>query len=36
MKTQYLKKSLIGSGLTPLILLTGCDMNDYKTRIQNF
>ena len=35
MKTQYLKKSLLGSGLALLILLTGCDMNDYKTRIQN-
>ena len=35
MKTQYLKKSLLSSGLTLLILLTGCDMNDYKTRIQN-
>ena len=35
MKTQYLKKSLLSSGLTLSILLTGCDMNDYKTRIQN-
>ena len=35
MKTQYLKKILLGSGLTLLMLLAGCDMNDYKTRIQN-
>ena len=35
MKTLFLKKSLLGSGLALLILLTGCDMNDYKTRIQN-
>ncbi len=35
MKTQYLKKSLLSSGLTLLMLLTGCDMNDYKTRIQS-
>ena len=35
MKTLFLKKSLLGSGLTLLILLTGCDMNDYKTRIQS-
>ena len=35
MKTQYLNKFLLSSGLAFLILLTGCDMNDYKTRIQN-
>ena len=35
MKTQYLNKFLLSSGLALLILLTGCDMNYYKTRIQN-
>ena len=35
MKTLFLKKSLLGSGFTLLMLLAGCDMNDYKTRIQN-
>ena len=35
MKTLFLKKSLLGSGFTLLMLLAGCDMHDYKTRIQN-
>ena len=34
MKIKCLKNSLKGIGLTLLMLLTGCDMNDYKTRIQ--
>ena len=35
MKIKCLKNSLKGIGLALLMLLTGCDMNDYKTRIQS-
>ncbi|WP_411598609.1 hypothetical protein [Gilliamella sp. CG13] len=34
MKTLFLKKSLLGSGFTLLMLLAGCDMNDYKACAQ--